>query len=100
MARGDPAMPLEQLVPYYQGARFALLALKMRHPDDALLTADVDRYTAMVQRFETAVIATYRLHRRRRDPSALTSLSTRLRPEGNAPPTSSLGRGRRAAVGD
>lgn len=64
MARGDPPMPLEQLVPYFRGARFALLAIRIRHTDDADLGADVDRYMAMLQRFETAVIATYRLRRR------------------------------------
>jgi hypothetical protein len=67
MARGDPPMPLEQLLPYYRGARFALLAIKMRHSDDATLAADVDRYTSMLQRFEPAVIATYRLRRRQAD---------------------------------
>lgn len=65
MARGDPAMPLEHLVPYYRGARFALLAMRMRHPDDEELRADVERYTGMLQRFERAVIDTYRLHRAR-----------------------------------
>lgn len=65
MARGDPAMPLEQLVPYYRGARFALLAVRMRHPDDDVLAAEVERYSAMLQRFERAVVETYRLHRRR-----------------------------------
>ena len=64
MARGDPPMPLEQLLPYFRGARFALTAVKLRHPDDASLAADVDDYVAMLQRFEAAVVATYRLRRR------------------------------------
>jgi len=64
MARGDPAMPLEQLLPYYRGARFALLAIRQRHPEDTRLAADVDTYVAMLQRFEAAVVATYRLRRR------------------------------------
>jgi hypothetical protein len=64
MARGDPPMPLEQLVPYYRGARFALLAIKQRHQEDSGLAADVDNYMAMLQRFEAAVISTYRLRRR------------------------------------
>jgi len=57
-------MPLEQLVPYYRGARFALLAIRLRHPDDEPVGADVERYSAMLQRFERAVIETYRLRRR------------------------------------
>ena len=64
MARGDPAIPLEQLLPYYRGARFALVAMRMRHPDDSVLGEDVERYTAVVQRFEAAIIETYRLRRR------------------------------------
>lgn len=65
MARGDPAMPLEQLVPYYRGARFALLAMVMRRPDDEELRAEVEQYSAMLQRFERAAVETYRLHRSR-----------------------------------
>jgi hypothetical protein len=64
MARGDPPMPLEQLVPYFRGARFALIAIRQRHPDDPRLATDADNYVAMLQRFEAAVVATYRLHRR------------------------------------
>src|SRR5712692_2636333 len=52
MARGDPPMALEQLLPYFRGARFALVAVKMRHPDDMGLGADVDNYVGMLQRFE------------------------------------------------
>ena len=57
-------MPLEQLLPYFRGARFALTAVKLRHPDDVSLGADVDDYVAMLHRFEAAVVATYRLRRR------------------------------------
>lgn len=63
MARGDPAMPLEQLLPYYRGARFALRAMKLRHSDDPAIVADVDRYSAMLQSFEAAVLETYRMRR-------------------------------------
>lgn len=52
MARGDPAMPFEQLLPYYRGARFALLAIRARHPGDSAVADDVERYAAMLQRFE------------------------------------------------
>jgi hypothetical protein len=57
-------MPLEQLLPYFRGARFALVAIKLRHPDDVSLGADLDNYVGMLQRFEAAVVATYRLRRR------------------------------------
>jgi hypothetical protein len=63
MARGDPAMPFEQLLPYYRGARFALVAMKLRHSEDADLVADADQYIGMLQRYEQAVIATWRLRR-------------------------------------
>lgn len=65
MPRGAPAMPLENLAPYYRGARFALVAMKLRHPDDAELHADIDRYLAMLQVYSDAAVATFRLRRAR-----------------------------------
>lgn len=58
-------MPLEQLVPYYRGAGFALVAMKFRHPDDKELAADVDRYVEMLDGYSKAAIETFRLHRQR-----------------------------------
>ena len=62
MPRGAPPMPLESLVPYFRGARFALLAMKMRHgANSPELAADVDRTVAMVDQYREAAVATFRL---------------------------------------
>ena len=64
MARGDPAFPLENLVPYLRGGRFAALALRHRHRrHDPDLETDVDRYVEMTIRYEEAAKATFRLRR-------------------------------------
>jgi hypothetical protein len=66
MARGDPAFPLENLVPYMRGGRFAVIALRHRHRQhDPDLAADADRYIAMTTRYEEAAKATFRLRRER-----------------------------------
>ena len=66
MARGDPAFPLENLVPYLRGGRFSALALRHRHRHhDPDLEADVDRYMEMTIRYEDAAKATFRLRRER-----------------------------------
>lgn len=66
MARGDPAFPLENLVPYMRGGRFAVIALRHRHRHhDPDLAADADRYVAMTLRYEDAAKATFRLRRDR-----------------------------------
>jgi len=66
MARGDPAVPLENLVPYMRGGRFAVIALRHRHHQhDPDLAADADRYVAMTLRYEDAAKATFRLRRER-----------------------------------
>jgi hypothetical protein len=66
MARGDPAFPLENLVPYLRGGRFAVIALRHRHRHhDPDLAADADRYVAMTLRYEDAAKATFRLRRER-----------------------------------
>jgi hypothetical protein len=66
MARGDPAFPLENLVPYLRGGRFAVIALRHRHRrHDPDLAADADRYVAMTLRYEEAAKATFRLRRER-----------------------------------
>lgn len=64
MARGDPALPLENLVPYMRGARFAVLAMRLRHGEHDLdLVDDAKRYADMTVRFEEAAKATFRLRR-------------------------------------
>jgi hypothetical protein len=66
MARGDPAFPLENLVPYMRGGRFAVIALRHRHRHhDPDLAADADRYIEMTVRYEEAAKATFRLRRER-----------------------------------
>jgi hypothetical protein len=54
-------MPLEELRPYFRGARFALRAMALRHPQDRELEADVERYTAMVDRYAEAAVETFKL---------------------------------------
>ncbi len=65
MPRGAPALPLENLAPYLRGARFANVALKLRHPDDAELQEDADRYIEMLDRYWEAARSTFRLRRER-----------------------------------
>lgn len=66
MARGDRPVPLEQLVPYFRGARFGALAMSLRHgAHDADLDADTRRFLDMVDGYAAAAIATFRLRRER-----------------------------------
>jgi len=66
VARGDPAFPLESLVPYLRGAMFAVTAMSRRHGEhDPDLRADADRYVAMTARYQEAAKATFRLRRDR-----------------------------------
>jgi hypothetical protein len=58
-------MPLEDLRPYFRGARFALRAMRLRHPQDRELAADVERYTAMLDRYAEAAVETFKLRRQR-----------------------------------
>jgi hypothetical protein len=60
-------MPLEYLAPYFRGARFAVVALRRRHPDAPGLDADAARYIEMVVRYSEAAIATFRLRRAREE---------------------------------
>ena len=63
MARGDPPMPLENLVPYLRGGRFAMVAVKLRRYGVPELDRQVDRYIAQADRYMAAAVATYRLRR-------------------------------------
>jgi len=65
MARGDPPFPLEHLVPYFRGGRFAMVSVKGRTYGLPQLDRQVDRYIAMADRYMAAAVATYRLHRQR-----------------------------------
>jgi hypothetical protein len=64
MARGDRALPFEQLEPYMRGAKFAVQALRMRHEDhDPDIAEDARRYFEMAERYRQAAIATFRAKR-------------------------------------
>ena len=63
MARGDPPMPLESLLPYYRGARYSALALRGRHRDCEGLREDAQRYVAMVDQYSEAARATFKLQK-------------------------------------
>jgi hypothetical protein len=56
-------MPLENLAPYFRGARFAVVALRRRHPDAPGLDADAARYIEMLDRYSEGAIATFKLRR-------------------------------------
>jgi hypothetical protein len=59
-------MPLENLRPYFRGAMFSLVGLRLRHPelsDDVV--ADIERRTAMLTRYSEAAVATFKLRRER-----------------------------------
>ncbi len=63
MARGDPPFKLENLVPYFRGGRFAVIAMGRRHRHDEDLAEDAARYVRMVDRYSEAAIATFKLKR-------------------------------------
>lgn len=66
MPRGAPAFPLEQMLPYYRGAMYSLVGLRLRHSDlPPMVVADIQRRIDMLQRFSEAATATYRLSRQR-----------------------------------
>ena len=70
MPRGGNPMPLENLAPYFRGARFALLAMKRRHGNaNEDLSKDVDRYVAMVDQYSEAAVATFKLKKAAPPPS-------------------------------
>jgi hypothetical protein len=63
MARGDPAMPLENLVPYFRGGRFAMVAVRLRGYGVPQLDRQIERYVAMADNYIAAAVATVRLRR-------------------------------------
>jgi len=67
MARGDPPLPFENLLPYYNGAYFATVAIKGRLAASGHLDAarEVTAYQEMLVEFRDAVIQTQRLRQAR-----------------------------------
>jgi hypothetical protein len=65
MARGDPAFPLENLVPYFRGGRYAMVAVRGRRYGVPELDRQVERYVAMADHYSAAAVATVRLRRQR-----------------------------------
>ena len=69
MARGDPPMALEALVPYYNGAFYATVALKGRlgklGPEGRAALQEVGHYQKMVTAFREAIQKTIELERER-----------------------------------
>jgi hypothetical protein len=67
--RGDPAMPLDDLVVYYRGIYFTTVALKRRgaklESDDRTAFREVARYQTMAKTQLDALVETRRLHRDR-----------------------------------
>ncbi|HKF78187.1 MAG TPA: hypothetical protein VKF59_18740 [Candidatus Dormibacteraeota bacterium] len=70
MARGDPPFPLENLVPYFRGGRFAMIAVRGRRYGVPELDRQVERYVAMADRYMAAAVATVRLRRQRAQEAA------------------------------
>lgn len=69
MPRGDPPMSLEVLVPYYNGAYFATVALKGRlaksnpGPEGRTALHEVSHYQQMLVEFRDAIQKTIQLKR-------------------------------------
>ncbi|MBJ7601328.1 MAG: hypothetical protein DLM67_15725 [Candidatus Nephthysia bennettiae] len=70
MARGDRAFPLENLVPYFRGGRFAMIAIRGRRYGVPQLDRQVERYIAMADHYMAAAVATVRLRRQREQEEA------------------------------
>jgi hypothetical protein len=70
MARGDPPVALENLVPYFRGGRFAMIAVRGRRYGVPELDRQVERYVAMADRYMAAAVATMRLRRQREQEAA------------------------------
>ncbi len=51
---GPNAMPVHAMEPYYRGAKFAVTAMRMRHPE---IADDAERYIAELDRYIGAVRA-------------------------------------------
>ncbi len=67
MARGDPPFKFENLLPYYNGAYFASVAIKGRlaAAGQAEAAREVTAYQEMVVEFRKAIIETNKLRQQR-----------------------------------
>ena len=63
MARGDPPASLECMGDYFNGSRFALVAIRNLHWDDLELRAELTRYIEIIKRYGEATQAVIELHR-------------------------------------
>ena len=75
MARGDAPFPLEHLVPYFRGGRFAMVAVRGRRYGVPKLDRQIERYIAMADRYMAAAVETYRV-RQQREREAASSQPT------------------------
>lgn len=57
---GPNAMPFQHLLPYYRGARFAVIAMAGRHPETR---DEADEYVALLDRYTEAAKQAYRAKR-------------------------------------
>ena len=67
MARGDPPIKFENLLPYYNGAYFASVAIKGRLAAAGQVEAarEVTAYQEMVVEFRKAIVETHKLRQQR-----------------------------------
>lgn len=67
MARGDPPFRFENLVPYYNGAYYATVAIKGRLATAGQIEAarEVTAYQEMLVEFREAVMQTHKLRQAR-----------------------------------
>jgi hypothetical protein len=67
MARGDPPISLEDLVPYYRGVYFTTVALKGRFaklgPEGRAALHEVSHYQRMATQYRAAIRQTIELKR-------------------------------------
>jgi len=67
MARGDPSFRFENLLPYYNGAYYATVAMKGRLAAAGQIEAarEVTAYQEMLVEFRAAIIQTHKLRQAR-----------------------------------
>ena len=59
-------MALENMRPYFRGAMFSLVGLRLRHPElPEEVMADIERRREMLTRYTEAAMATFKLRRER-----------------------------------
>ena len=67
MARGDPPFKFENLLPYYNGAYYASVAIKGRLAAAGQVEAarEVTAYQELVVEFRKAIVETFKLRQQR-----------------------------------